>query len=158
MKPKIGLLICMLLYSELVISENYIDILRRAPVNHFQLLLNNMNMFFLAKMEDLVKEENNEKEPEQVFIKFLESEKGGLMVASLYRAPVPMVTRSKCNKLIDEAYANFRGADSKFTEIINIISYYRMSKKEAMDIINSIKFKVSIQAKENIELSVSCSR
>ncbi len=158
MKLKISLIILALSYSGQAISDNYIGVLKKSPTNHFQLLLNNLNMLFMAKFEGNESENANPTEPQQKFLKFYESESGNLVADGFYQAPVSMVTRSKCNEIANKAHTDLKGDGSKLSALLRMVSYYDMSLENSMDIVNDSHVNVTIQAIENKELSVSCTK
>jgi len=139
-------------------SDGYVDLLKNNSVTHFQLLLNNLNMIYIASFEKKESGDIDKNQPHQIFLKFFESKKGELVADSFYQAPVSMVTRAKCKEIADEAYEDLKGDESKLATLLKLASFYDIDAEDAKEIVANSRINLTIQAIENKELSISCSR
>jgi len=156
-KFKVLCTLALCLFSASSIAEDYATVLKNSPTNHFQLLLNNLNILSISRIEEKSAVPNDLEKPQQKLVKFFESQDGRLVANGFYEAPVSLVTSSECKKLVDEARADLVGDDSKLAQMLRMVSYFDMTRSQSLGIAQSALIVVTLQAVENRELSVSCS-
>ncbi|MDN4502633.1 hypothetical protein QX776_09475 [Alteromonadaceae bacterium BrNp21-10] len=140
-------------------NQSYADVLASNQVNHFQLLVNNLNMLFITKMDDFKKSDpNKEKELKTTFIKVSSTKDNKLIFSMFYEAPVGLISRAKCNDQLESDLRSMLGEDSKVSTILQLLSFYPMSKSEADSMLRDSYLNMTITASENKELNVSCSK
>lgn len=145
------------LFSTASLAGDYASVLKNTPTNHFQLLLNNLNILLMSQIEDKGETKKDLDKPRQKNLKFFESQDGRLVADGFFEAPVTLVTTSQCSKLVDEARADLVGDDSKLAQMLRMVSYFDMTKSQSLEIAQNTLVVVTLQALENRELSVSCS-
>jgi len=138
-------------------QPTYADSLAANPVNHFQLLVNNLNMLFIIKIDDFTKN-NQEHGLKTIFVKVSATKDNKLIFNLYYEASVNAVSRAKCKDQLEKDMNEMFGDESKVVKLLQVLSFYEMSQNQAELIIRDAYINLFISAAENKELSVSCSK
>lgn len=154
MKIRLMAICALLALSYQVNAEGYAQTLKNSSVNHLQLILNNLNMLFLTQM-DKQSDKQNPDEPRQTFQKFFESRTGSLVSNSFYQAPFSIVTKAKCDELAAKEKADI---NTTLPAVIRLVSLYDMTEANALELVNGMVVNVTIQAVENKDLSINCTK
>ncbi|MBK1851944.1 hypothetical protein FE845_11375 [Marinobacter sp. 1-4A] len=137
-------------------AKSISDTLEGNEVNHFQLLVNNLNMLYIAVKDFDTKNEENKGEPREIYTKFRADKENRLFISALYEAPFIQVTSDECDALLEEDRTKMLSMEKGLPQMINLVSYYDLSGDEVAEITAEARYQVTIQAKENKELSVTC--
>ncbi|WP_295798228.1 hypothetical protein [uncultured Microbulbifer sp.] len=140
-------------------AQSFGNVLANNPTNHFELLVNNLNMLMLVKAEELrEKSEESDDELKTKFMKVSATNDHKLVFTSIYEAPVALVSRAKCNEQLEEDFANMLGEDSPVPTLLQMVSYFKMTDAQASQMLRDSFLNINIHAAENPELSVSCGK
>jgi hypothetical protein len=144
-----------------VIASEYANILAQNPVNHLQLIVNNLNMLVINKQDELFKNETTEEEQKEIkprFLKYSLTKDNKLLINMFYEATVVNLTKAKCQETLDEEYTKMRQPESAFSKILSMVSFYEISSEQVGEMLNESIINVVIVANENKELTTSCSK
>lgn len=153
---KILIAVALIFSASLVQARSISDTLERDEVNHFQLLVNNLNMLYLAVKDFDKKDDEKKGEPREVYTKFRADKENRIFISALYEAPFPKVTSDECNALLEKDRTKMLSKEKGLPLMINLVSYYDLSGDDVAEITAEARYQVTIQARENKELSVSC--
>lgn len=153
---KILIAVALIFAASSIQAKSISDTLERDEVNHFQLLVNNLNMLYLAVKDFDKKDDEKKGDPTEVYTKFRGDQENRIFISALYEAPFPKVTSDECNALLQKDRNNMLSNEKGLPLMINLVSYYDLSSDDVAEITAEARYQVTIQAKENKELSVSC--
>ncbi|HAS6253610.1 TPA: hypothetical protein RQL13_004447 [Vibrio vulnificus] len=143
--------------SNVVFAQGLNEKLAKTEVNHLQLLANNMNMFMLTKMESMKeKSQSNGDEFVKEFFKAHTDTENNLVFNAYYSAPVASLSKDKCQEKLLSDIEGLSGDSG--VRAFQAVSYFQLSSSEVSAILESAKYSVTIIAKENNELKISCSK
>ena len=92
------------------------------------------------------------------FAKVESTKNNELFFTYFYKAPVSFMKSEKCNELLDSNYLEMTKRDGGLAELLQIISYFRMTPDQAFFMLRDSRVKVVMMASENSELRVTCNR
>jgi hypothetical protein len=152
---KFSALIFVLLFPVSTFASSISDELARKDVSHLDLIANNLNMFYLSKM-DAKNGNKNASEVEESFVRFSVTKKKQIMMQSFYIAPVSKVTSEQCKALLDGIVSKTKDKDSSIHKVFPILTVLEFTPKHTAQLLSEMKFSVYLQAKENNQLSLNC--
>jgi hypothetical protein len=153
---KVFIAIALIFAASSIQAESIADDLERDEVNHFQLLVNNLNMLYLS-VKDFDKKNGEKKdEPREIYTKFKGDNENRILISALYEAPFPKVTSDECDALLEKDRAQMLSKEKGLPLMLNLVSYYDINSADIAAIAAEARYQVTIHAKENKELSVSC--
>lgn len=153
---KILIAIILAFAGSLVQAQSIADTLEGNKVNHFQLLINNLNMLYLStKALDKEKVEKAD-EPKEVYTKFRGDDENRIFINGVYSAPFPKVTSDQCKSLLEKERSQMVSTEKGLPLMINLVSFFDLSAEEIKEIATTARYQITIHARENKELSVSC--
>ncbi|WP_105215371.1 hypothetical protein [Pseudoalteromonas sp. T1lg22] len=156
MKKSLILALALGCFSSLANATSLSSKLANSPTDHLQLLANNLNMFMLLNLEKLREQSVIEnKEFLEVYFRASVENNGTLKLHAMYEAPVSSISKAKCQAKLKK-YVNELKENGGITTF-QAVSYYYLSRQEALSLLNESTYSITIVAKENNELQISCS-
>ena len=151
------LLGCGMLFAAMSTNASDIGVtLDRKDVSAFDLIANNLNIVYLMDKSQKDKSKKPEKvdQAEEIFSRFSVSKEHRLVIESFYKAPVAKVTKDECNMVL----LKLAEEKSQVSKAIVMLSPYKLSIDEAKQITDQAHLIAYLQAEENNQLSLNCSK
>lgn len=141
-------LFLLLSFSMSVQAQTYADALAKAPVNHLQLVANNLNMLFLIKGEDL--EFSPEDGISSALLRFMQTNDNQILARAFLIAPVSKLSKKFCQDQMNQ----FKSAIQP--NLLMVLTPFDPSHTELESLSSSFRYEVILQAEENKDLRIDC--
>ncbi|MFY8275325.1 hypothetical protein AAEU32_14470 [Pseudoalteromonas sp. SSDWG2] len=127
-----------------------------SPTNHLQLLANNFNMFMVINLDKIREDSlNQNKEFVETYFRVSVSKDNKLNFHAIYEAPVTSISKDKCQTKLKHYITESR--ERAAIPIVQAISFFYLEESDVVELLQESTYSLTIAAKENRELQISCS-